>query len=229
MKNALLLFSCFAYTHFTLISSATHDQQKIIVINGSSSAGKTSIIKQMQQMYKSPLLTIGIDLLWEIMPPQYANTGTKAEEGFLFLETYDDQKRPVITIKLGQCAQQLCQQLPDLIKSLALTGYDIIVDEAFINETISHCYAKILKDYNAYFIGVFCDLAELERREKSRGDREIGLARGQVNNAQKYTSCYDFTIDTTNTSTHECVRQIITYVENNPKPVGFQKLYAQIK
>jgi chloramphenicol 3-O phosphotransferase len=107
MKKILILLTIL-YSSYTLteIQNVLHEnyknnQQKIIIINGSSSAGKTSIIKHMQQISTTPLLTIGIDLLWEMIPPQYTNTGLKAQEGFLFVETKDDSGRPLITIKLG--------------------------------------------------------------------------------------------------------------------------------
>jgi chloramphenicol 3-O phosphotransferase len=102
---------------------------------------------------------------------------------------------------------------------------DIIIDEAFIEESILFHYVKELHNYKVYFIGVMCDLSELERREKSRGDREIGLARGQVDVVHKHHSYYDFTVDTTHISTDKCVQEIVSYINNNPMPTGFKRLY----
>jgi chloramphenicol 3-O phosphotransferase len=208
------------------LSTKAINQQtnKIIIINGSSSAGKSSLVKAMQQLNETPLLTTGIDLLWDIIPPQYINDGEKADEGFCFIHTSDENGKPVIVIKIGSFLQSLQPVRSALIKSLMSTGYDVIVEEAFIEETIVHHYAEALQDYTVYFIGVMCDLDELERREKSRGDREIGLARWQIHVVHKYGAYYDYVIDTTNQSSSACAEQILAYINNHPRPTGFKQL-----
>ena len=40
----------------------------IILLNGSSSAGKTTLTRALQQHHKNPLLALGIDLFCDMLP-----------------------------------------------------------------------------------------------------------------------------------------------------------------
>jgi len=55
---------------------------KIILLNGCSSAGKTSLVKEIQNLSDEFWLTFGIDDLLDAMPDKYVGEGKKATEGF---------------------------------------------------------------------------------------------------------------------------------------------------
>lgn len=103
----------------------------IIIVNGSSSAGKTSIIKAMQTLYDKPLLHTGVDRFWAMIPDQYKESGSKAEEGYLFSETLDSQSRPVVFVHSGPFATYMDETKSQVIKLLALRGHHVAVDEIF--------------------------------------------------------------------------------------------------
>jgi chloramphenicol 3-O phosphotransferase len=44
---------------------------KIILLNGCSSAGKTSLVKEIQNLSDEPWLTFGIDTVIDAMPNKY--------------------------------------------------------------------------------------------------------------------------------------------------------------
>ena len=225
MKNIfniyLLLILCINYADVNAHNKITNTQQKIIIINGSSSAGKTSIVKELQRISESPLLATGIDQLWDIIPPCYVDTGARACEGLCFAYGYDEHNQPIISITVGSFVKSLYSHL---IKSIASFGYDVVIDTVLIDQDMLYQHVNDLSDYTVYFIGVMCDLPELEKREKERGDREIGLARWQITRAHAYCNYYDYTVDTTHTSTQECAQHIMMYISNNPAPTGFQRL-----
>jgi chloramphenicol 3-O phosphotransferase len=65
---------------------------------------------------------------------------------------------------------------------------------------------------NVFTVGVTCPLEILEAREKSRGDRVLGRARGLADVV--HTICdYDIVIDTGTTDTRTCVQNIIAAVQ----------------
>lgn len=169
----------------------------IIIINGCPSAGKTSLIKEIQNRYNRPLLNMGIDRFWATIPDQHKEYGSKAEEGYSFSKTIDSDGNPIIEVKRGPFAMQLCKTMPQVINTMAENGLDIIVDEIFNDETIRY-YANALQNQKVYLIGLVCSLEELKRREKARGNRELGLARGHFNFVHKYQIYYDLIIDNTN-------------------------------
>lgn len=195
----------------------------IIILNGCPSAGKTSIIKEIQSRSPTPLLNMGIDRFWATIPAQYKEYGSKAHEGYSFSKSYDNDANPIIYVKKGPFAHQLEKTMPHVINTFAECGHDVIVDEIF-NEEILHNYAKALQNQTVYFIGIECSLAELERREKLRGNRELGLARGHFNFVHINERYYDFTIDTTNLDAATCAQEIISFIQRTPQPLGFKRL-----
>ncbi len=196
----------------------------IIILNGCPSAGKTSIIKEMQNLYQTPLLHMGVDLFWSMIPAQYKEHGSKAHEGYAFSKGYDHDNNPVIQMQKGPFAQKFEQTMPHVIHSLTDCGHDIAVDTIISDDMILHHYATVLKNHTVYFVGIVCDLEELEKRERLRGNRELGLARGRFNLIPKNKEWYDFTIDTTGLDVATCAQEIMNFIQQTPEPLGFKKL-----
>ena len=54
----------------------------IILLNGASSAGKTSIARELQRVLPEPYLRTGIDDFFRMLPPRYLGTESPADQGF---------------------------------------------------------------------------------------------------------------------------------------------------
>lgn len=198
----------------------------IIILDGSSSAGKTSIIKELQNISDKPLLHTGVDRFWAMIPDQYKENGSKAHEGYLFSSTVDRDNNPIIHVQKGPFAHQIDDTLPRVIKTLADCGHDIAVDTIINTDAQLHNYAKILSGYTVYFIGVVCDLKELEKREQSRGNRMLGLARGHNGTINTHKNYYDLIIDSTHQDPTSCAQNILNFIKTTPDPQGFKKLQS---
>ena len=86
---------------------------------------------------------------------------------------------------------------------------------------------EILYEYPVLFVHVTCPLEELQRREKERGNRDIGRAEKQL---QRMTpkDTYDITVNTFNNSTEECVDKIIELLDYPEKFTAFKNLFFQL-
>jgi chloramphenicol 3-O-phosphotransferase len=71
---------------------------------------------------------------------------------------------------------------------------------------------KDLENYPVIFVKVDCQMNELERREKERGDRPIGTAKWQYNKLFPQNE-YDLIVDTHKDETDKCVFNIINFIE----------------
>lgn len=68
-------------------------------------------------------------------------------------------------------------------------------------------------DLPVLFVRVDCDLAELDRRERWRGDRGVGTAEWQIK--ELYPKCtYDMVISTSAFSTIHCAEEITKAMAN---------------
>jgi chloramphenicol 3-O phosphotransferase len=71
-------------------------------------------------------------------------------------------------------------------------------------------------------VGVKCSLATMEQREKSRGDRIIGMARIFYQNEKNFQYPYDLIVDNTYLSPFAEAQKILKLLKEN-KPQAFTK------
>lgn len=195
----------------------------IIFLNGTSSAGKSSIAKALQELYPTPLLHIGLDTFFFMMPPQYLGQGEKAHEGFQFL-TQEDEKGHLTHVRAGPYADALCNTSIDVIQLMANRRHDLVVDEVLFKEDTLERYVRALKNHTVYFIGIHCELDVLKEREIARGNRPLGVARALSHQVHRSTHAYDLELNTTHTPPLDNAQHILNFIKNTPEPKGFEKL-----
>lgn len=194
----------------------------IILLNGCSSSGKTTIARAIQHLSKKPWLLIGIDTFIQMMPPAYVGFGDKADQGFHFIPEHDEIG-PLMRIECGPFGDAVIDSTPNVIQTLVNGGHNVILDEVLFGEEDLARYTEALEHQPIYFIGVMCDLKILQERELLRGDRAIGLGRDQFGRVHTPERSYDMTVDTTHTSAFDCANAILRFIEENPNPQGFWK------
>ncbi len=116
--------------------------------------------------------------------------------------------------------------MPQFAEMLVTQENNLIIDEVLFDEAALNAYASHLKAHTVYYIGVFCDLAVMQERERLRRDRRIGLSNDQIDRVhQGVLNSYDFKVNTTTIPPLEAARLIMRYVETNPAPTSFQALH----
>ncbi len=195
----------------------------IILLNGVSSAGKSSIAKALQGIWPTPLLELGIDRFISMMPRKYIGLGPEAQQGFQYVSDRDELG-PIVHVKSGWLGHKLLLSIPSIIYSLTQHGYDLVVDEVIEGDERLWNYVQLLNNHRVYFIAVVCNIDTLEERERARQNRPVGMARPQSKIVHGPTRVYDFEIDTTFVSPDTSAQQILDFITQNPKPQAFKKL-----
>jgi chloramphenicol 3-O phosphotransferase len=98
------------------------------------------------------------------------------------------------------------------IMAFSKIGKNSIVDHVFVIQAWLEECRELLNDTTTFFVGVHCPLEGLERRERERGNRRIGLAKSQFDVVHKHKK-YDFEVDTFVHSSKECALQIMQFFE----------------
>jgi chloramphenicol 3-O phosphotransferase len=162
----------------------------IILLNGISSAGKTSIARALQATVDAPYLQVSIDAFENMLPERYDEGGPFAW--------------PVLF-------PALLRGFHRSIAALAGEGNALIVDHVMVHRegwmsTLADCL-DVLEPFSVYFIGVRCALEEAERRERARGDRYRGTVARQFPLVHQH-GLYDVEVDTTSTDPLTCAARI---------------------
>ncbi len=150
---------------------------KIILLNGASSAGKSTLAEALQAKLDEPFWHISIDHLIAagVLPQPRIDTG----------EFSWQQMREPFFEGFHRC-----------IPALALAGNNLIVEHIVETADWMQRLLMLLERFDVFFVGVHCPLAELERRERTRGDRRIGDARADFETMHAF-GAYDFEVDST--------------------------------
>ncbi|MCR8848520.1 AAA family ATPase [Rossellomorea sp. SC111] len=168
----------------------------IIILNGGSSSGKTTLAKCLQNSLTEPWLRFGIDDLIESMPDAMLkkDSGIKLDE--------DGAVRP------GMEFRELESAWMHGIGEMARRGARVIIDDVFLSGVKGfEKWETALEGLQVLWVGVFCDPAVAAAREKERGDRIGGMAVSQATIVHEGMN-YDVTVDTSKSSAEECIRMI---------------------
>jgi chloramphenicol 3-O phosphotransferase len=175
---------------------------QIIILNGIGSVGKTTTAKALQAITAKPFLHIAMDTCLDMLP----ETMLSHADGLLFEATQENGK-PVIAIRTGPVLQRAMRGMRHAIAAMAAQGNNLIVDEVMIQPSVVQEYRDLLRPFDLHLIGLFAPLDVLEARERARGDREAGLARGQYGRVHR-DIVYDLEIDMAAATPAECARLI---------------------
>lgn len=189
----------------------------IIILNGASSSGKSTIAEALNILSPKPFLHLGIDLLYKIMPASYINQGRLANKGFLLTNTDAGA-----TVKFGAYGQQVRDCSAEMAKVFTDAGLNILIDEVLLGDRFLKAYVAHFKEAQAYLIGINCSLKTLQERELLRGNRAIGLAASQFRQVHKPNRFYDLELDSETSSPFENAKKILAFIANSPKPQGLK-------
>ncbi|MCP4295771.1 MAG: AAA family ATPase [Proteobacteria bacterium] len=200
---------------------------KIVLLNGISSSGKTTIAKELQDRMRSPWLYTGWDHFLAMLPEKY--TGINQDEGSLAHEgIHIKLKLGVLDeVTYGKVAIKIIREMHHFISNITRNGSNLIVDD-LIPKLFLKDYLHRLEGLQVYFIGLKCPLEEIERREKLRKNRFSGTARLESRWIHD-PGCYDMELDTSRLSVSESVDQIMTLVAAESEPQAFRQLKAYFK
>ena len=148
---------------------------KIIILNGPSSSGKTTLALAVQRQCDIPFIRFSFDLFLDhkAFPSEQIRNGTFSWE----------EMRPSVFRGIHQC-----------LPALATAGNNIIFDHIIETKAWLHHLISLISELDVFFVGLHCSLPELERREIQRGDRRRGEAQLDLQTVHSFTS-YDLELN----------------------------------
>ncbi|HEX8729513.1 MAG TPA: AAA family ATPase [Ktedonobacterales bacterium] len=169
---------------------------QIILLNGGSSSGKTSIAIDLQELLPTTWLRFSIDDLVEALP---ASLFTRSE-GLTFGE--NGEVRP------GPEFQRLEAAWMQGIAAMARAGASIIIDDVFLSGVAARDrWRTSLAGLSVLWVGVRCAPQVAAAREQARQDRNSGMAAAQAQIVHVGMQ-YDLEVDTTFASPRDCAERI---------------------
>ncbi|MCZ6889853.1 MAG: AAA family ATPase, partial [Gammaproteobacteria bacterium] len=184
---------------------------KIILLNGSSSSGKTTIANMLQQLLDEPYQHIALDQFRDGMPGRFRGLnspeGSAGAEGLNVVPISMEGGR-VTSIQFGTWGRQMLRGMRRAIAAFAREGNNVIIDDLMFEQSFLLDYLDALDGLCVTFVGVRCSLDEVNRREAKRIGRFPGTAISHFHTIHR-RCIYDIEIDTTTTTPRECAERIL--------------------
>jgi chloramphenicol 3-O phosphotransferase len=189
----------------------------VILLNGSSSAGKTTLSRAMQASISHPYLCVGFDDFVFFSAPRYyrrADNGTQTEtddftrQGVQMLTTSSPGEPKSITAVFGPVFRRIMDTMAPAVRTMVDMGNPVIFDHVLHDRGMFESCQRAFDGLAVFTVGVFCPLDILEARERARGDRVIGRARGLADVVHSFCD-YDVVVDTGRTQLNDCVAEIM--------------------
>jgi chloramphenicol 3-O phosphotransferase len=173
---------------------------QVIVLNGSSSSGKTGIARCLKAILPRPWISIGVDDLLDALPPSLMGSGSGV--------TFGQQGE----VTIGDGFREIEAAWTTGVAAMARAGARIIIGDVFLGGAASQeRICAHLDGLEVLWVGVHCDPQIAVGREIARGDRVTGMASSQAEVVHQGV-VYDIEVDTSHTESLDCARAIAARV-----------------
>jgi chloramphenicol 3-O phosphotransferase len=191
----------------------------IVLLIGTSSAGKSMLAKELQASLPEHYLSLGLDDVFRMVSPRWGGglAGPLSYEGFRYEHA---TATATVSIRYGVVGRAILAGMHQAVAAFARTGSNLIIDEMLLEREILSAWARALAAYRTYLIKVQASLITLEEREIGRKNPR-GLARGHY--ATNDVPFYDRLVDTDSTPAPVAAQELVVWLAANPKPAALQK------
>ena len=190
---------------------------KIIILNGPSASGKSSIQKDFQNLMMPNLwIKLGIDNLFDKPMPDITIENLefwKEKNSIRWVEEEKDKNKfKVIKLFVGENGKNVVYGMNSAIKEYAKNGCNVIVDYIVYEKDWIDDLKNKINEYDFLWIKINIPIKVLEERELLRGTSPVGHARSHYENVY-WDIKYDFEVDTSLNSSIEAAKKIKEFFE----------------
>lgn len=182
----------------------------IIFLNGTSSAGKTTLAYALQELLPDPWIHVALDQFRDGLPARFrglnAPVGTDGERGLNVVPVLEGETAYTL-VQFGEAGKRMLRGMRRAIVALVKEGNNVIIDDIILEQEFLDDYLDAFTGLPVYFVGVRCPLEVINQREWSRPGRFPGTARGHMAVCHAH-GIYDIEVDTSVSLPEECARRV---------------------
>ncbi len=192
----------------------------VILLNGTSSAGKTTLARALQHVLSEPFQHIALDQFRDGLPDRYrgmnAPDQTPGARG-LNVVPVDVRGERVTAIQFGDVGESMLRGMRRAIAAFAREGNNVIVDDILFTPDYLGDYRDALDGIPVWFVAVRCALDVLDVRESSRPGRFPGTARAHFHTVHAHDVPYDVEVSTDTMDPEECAQAVAAALTRPPR------------
>ena len=204
---------------------------RVILLNGTSSAGKTTLAFAMQRLWPGPLQHIALDQFRDGMAGRYRGMNAQGHEpgtrGLNVVPATASDGTAFTALHFGDVGRLTLAGMRRAVAAFATTGIDVVVDDLLLEASFLHDYLVVLKGLAVTFVGVRCPLAVVDQRESARPGRFPGTAAGHFHSVHAHCR-YDIEVDTAAMTPRECAERVLAAVDDARRRAAFDRMRQEM-
>jgi chloramphenicol 3-O phosphotransferase len=182
----------------------------VLFVNGASSAGKTTLVRGVQDLVSEPYMHVGLDHCFAAIPEPWGGggPGRYSAAGFTYesyIAAYDGLPRTSIVV--GPTGAAILAAYRRSLVTLLQRGCRLAIDELLLSDEIGADYLTLLAPYDVQYVLMTADPGCLEKRCGARNYRP-GFGRWSLTAADRLPRSYDLVLDSSRMSAQECAKQV---------------------
>lgn len=197
----------------------------IIFLNGTSSAGKTTLSHKLQELLDEPYVHMALDQFRDGLPDKFRGLnsppGTTGSRGLNVVPVVDGD-RAYTSVQFGEDGKKMLRGMRRAIAAMVESGNNVIIDDIILSSEFLDDYLDVFSHLDVTFVGVQCPLSVIENRESARPGRFPGTAAGHFAICHSH-GIYDVVVDTSSHEPLHCAKQVVSFIKQQ-RPGAFSQL-----
>jgi chloramphenicol 3-O phosphotransferase len=184
---------------------------QVVFVNGASSAGKTSLIKAMQQIAPVPYLHVGLDHCFATVPEPWAGGGQGRfqAKGFAYQQFGPGRDGlPRAGISYGPDGAAIMSAYRRSLVTLIERGCRLAVDEMLLDADIGADYVRLFQPFDVQYVLMTAAPDCLEARCVAR-NYQPGFGRWSMKAGDHLPRAYDVEFGSQSRSSAECAAELV--------------------
>jgi chloramphenicol 3-O phosphotransferase len=182
----------------------------VIVLNGGSSSGKSSLARSLQELLAEPWIALAVDdLLASLAPSLVGDAPPRSGRPPLMAFGFDG------AVHVDPAWRPVEAAWYTGVAAMARAGLGVVLEEVLLDGGMGQRrVADALAGLSVLWVGVRCDPAVAAAREKARIDpiaRVAGMATSQAARVH-HAVRYDVVVDTAAASSEECAQVVLAHL-----------------
>ncbi len=195
------------------MNKSSNQSGTVIILNGPSSVGKSSIIKAFQAKQNTPWLGTGIDHLYVgVIPPNWLDDKPEHQTIMTITTSKDKEDKKVVTAVFGPEGFKVVKGMHRAIAAYANVGNNVVVDYIKYGQEWLKDLQEALSGLKVIWVGVTASLESIENREKKRGTSPEGHARSHYDSVHQGVK-YDLMLNTDSLTSEQAADKIIEFIQ----------------
>jgi chloramphenicol 3-O phosphotransferase len=191
----------------------------VILLNGCSSAGKTTLALELQRLSEIPYQYIALDQFRDGLPPCLRGLNSPpGSPGSLGLNVIPERKDGMnkTYIHFGEVGKNVLRTMRRTVADLAAWGCSVVVDDILLEREFLIDYARVLDTSKTWLVAVRCDIDIVRTRESTRPGRFPGTADSHYDSIHEHGIPYDIEVNTSHNNPSELALEVLNGLKTTP-------------